>query len=112
MFDRYLNRKIIKNNLDMYKNTLEKRGLKFLDHYNTYKFSYKDENKLAYMDTFSHIWSIGDRYYKLSYRYYNTVNDWWIIALYNNKPTESDIMIGETIYIPADPVTFLKNIKK
>jgi hypothetical protein len=100
MIDRYSNRKIFKNNLENYNFLIKNRGLKFISHYNSFKYSYKNEQNLGYITTYQHIWSLGDRYYKLSQKYYQNTNDWWLIALYNNKPTESDIILGETLFIP------------
>ena len=52
----------------------------------------------------SHYWVVGDRYFKLAQRYYNDHKLWYIIALYNRKPTESQIEPGEEIKIPTDVV--------
>ena len=47
-----------------------------------------------------HVWKTGDRYYKLSKQYYGDPTYWWLIAWYNQKPTEADIDLGDIIYIP------------
>jgi nucleoid-associated protein YgaU len=48
----------------------------------------------------SHVWKTGDRYYKLAEQYYGRPHYWWAIALYNNKPTEGHVKLGDTIVIP------------
>ena len=48
----------------------------------------------------THIWKVGDRFYKLSDKYYNNPNYWWILAWFNHKPLETDISLGEIINIP------------
>lgn len=104
MIDRYSKKNILLNNLEEYKNIFRLRGIKFINQYSSPTFSYKNNANFSY---FTHIWTIGDRYYKLSYEYYGDPNDWWIIALFNNKPTESDIILGESILIPTSPTEFI-----
>ena len=70
--------------------------------------TYPDQSirrKLSYEE---HYWSVGDKYYKLSYKYYGTQNDWWVIARFNGKPTEADITIGDKLLIPF-PLDLVKD---
>ncbi len=100
MINRYSRRAKLNNNLEQYRKLLFNRGLKNIKHYETANFPINNPNEIQNITTVSHIWTIGDRYYKLASKYYNDPTDWWIIALFNNKPTESDIMLGEEILIP------------
>lgn len=59
----------------------------------------KDEDVLD-MEIVFHTWKVGDRFYKLSEKYYGTTEYWWIIARFNKKPTEAHLKIGETLQIP------------
>jgi hypothetical protein len=69
---------------------------------NRFVFSNDDE---LYEDilrrTFPHIWKTGDRYYKLAAAYYGRPQLWWVIALYNQKPTEGHLKRGDVIKIPT-----------
>jgi nucleoid-associated protein YgaU len=56
----------------------------------------------------NHIWKTGDRYYKLAERYYGRPQYWWAIALYNNKPTEGHIKLGDTIRVPLPLEKYLR----
>jgi len=47
-----------------------------------------------------HIWTQGDRFYKLALDNYGSYRHWWIIPWFNQKPLESDYKLGEYIYIP------------
>ena len=67
--------------------------------------SQKIRRKLSYEE---HYWSSGDRYYKLSYKYYGNREDWWIIARFNGKPTEADLTIGDRLIIPM-PLDIVKD---
>jgi nucleoid-associated protein YgaU len=55
---------------------------------------------MARLDILTYVWSMGDRYYKLAYRFYGDSKDWWVIAKFNQKPTESHVKIGDIILIP------------
>jgi len=52
--------------------------------------------------TTDHIWKYGDRYYQLAQVYYNSPTYWWIIAWFNNKPTEAHLKPGEVLRIPLE----------
>jgi len=60
----------------------------------------------------THTWRASDRFYKLAYQYYGDATYWWVIALYNNKPLESDIQLGETILIPTPLETIIAAMEK
>ena len=101
MIDRYSKRTKLNNALEQYRKLFSNRGLKHIKHYETPKFPILNADQIKNITTISHIWTIGDRYYKLASKHYGDPKDWWIIALYNNKPTESDIMLGDEILIPV-----------
>jgi hypothetical protein len=48
------------------------------------------------------VYTMGDRLYKFAYEYYGDVDYWWIIAWYNNKPTDAHFKIGDVVYIPRE----------
>lgn len=101
MTERYKNRKIVKNNLEMYSDSFKRRGLKQILQYTTPNFSYINEQQFKNLVIIRHIWKEGDRYYKLAEKYYGDPRDWWIIAKFNQLPTESDIQIGDVVSIPT-----------
>jgi len=47
-----------------------------------------------------HIWSTGDRFYKLAAKHYGNPEYWWVIAHYNQRPTEANMSLGDMIRIP------------
>lgn len=101
MINRYLNRTIYKNNRNFYENVFLKRKIKFINQYETPEFYYPSKDQIKQIETIEHIWSVGDRYYKLAEEYYGDPRDWWIIAKFNNKPTEAHIKIGDVLLIPV-----------
>ena len=52
--------------------------------------------------TTGHLWTVGDRFYKLAHQYYGDVNFWWVIAWWNGYPTEGHINTGDYLDIPLD----------
>ena len=70
--------------------------------------TYPDQDIRRRLNYEEHYWSAGDKYYKLSYKYYGTQNDWWVIARFNGKPTEADLKIGDKLIIPF-PLDLVKD---
>lgn len=97
---RYDNRQLRATKVEKLGKILSKRNRNFVQHYKTPEFSYPDEEDIAEFSFFSHVWSSGDRYYKLAHTHYGDPGLWWVIALYNNKPTEHHLQLGDVIYIP------------
>tara|TARA_R110000851_G_scaffold40922_1_gene102814 strand:- start:218 stop:550 length:333 start_codon:yes stop_codon:yes gene_type:complete len=97
---RYTKNKIINNEDPAYKRYLKDRGMNKINHYSISKFSQPDLKDLSNFDRISHIWKTGDKYYKLAAEHYNDPTKWWVIALYNQKPTESHVKVGEVLFIP------------
>ena len=80
----------------------ERNGVKSITHYETpilYNPSIVDRMNL---NTTTHIWAVGDRYYRLADQYYGDPKLWWIIAWYNGRPTEADCFPGDLLSIPLD----------
>ncbi len=87
------------NDIDLYSEVREKRNKNELMQFEAKQFSINDNIEV---ETVSHIWSKGDRLYKLSHKYYDTIQFWWVIAFFNQKPTDSHYKYGDVIYIPTD----------
>lgn len=63
-------------------------GNYFYNLYNTLTFDDTDFPENVYTE---HIFSIGDYWTLLSYKYYNTTSLWWIICLANNIRNPLDL---------------------
>jgi len=102
MTNRYDNRKIIHNNNGLYYNILEGRGLSNtkLVHYNISKVVPLSQEEVDSFSLTGHIWQASDTLYKLSHLYYGSIEYWWIIAWFNQKPTDYNIELGDSIWIP------------
>ena len=96
-----LTRSIVRNKEEIYKEHLRKRGVKHIDHYSTVEMHHPDADDLEDVESLTHVWGIGDRYSKLAYQHYGDPRYWWIIAWYNQLPTESHVSLRDVVYIPT-----------
>ena len=100
MTSRYDNRLAAFNNLPMYRSLLKKRGIKFIRQFKTADIYFPTDEEMGTLREVDHIWRLGDRFYKLAHTYYDNAELWWIIAWYNQTPTESHVTTGQVIQIP------------
>lgn len=100
---RYENRGTIElDKRDMFKQIKERRKLDSITMYTTPRFKRITDEILEDIEYESYTWTRGDRFYKLAYDFYGNPSYWWVIAMFNNAPTEQHILIGEEIFIPYD----------
>ena len=99
---RYKNQKVFFNVEEAYQRYLKKtRGMLKVKQYNTPKFRYPSQEEFGRLNTIKHIWGTGDRYFKLAAEYYDDPEMWWVIAFFNQKPTEFHLKAGDVVYIPV-----------
>jgi hypothetical protein len=109
MPSRYDNREILRNNNEMYKSVFKNRNVAFIRQYSTPLFRYPNSEQSTTYQVDSVIWGVGDKFYKLADQYYGDSSLWWIIAKFNNKPTESHLDVGDVVLIPY-PVSSILNV--
>jgi hypothetical protein len=107
MSNRYDDRKIFKNANEMYERVFDERDVRFIRHYGSPNMRYPTIPQLREIKSIQHIWKVGDRFYKLASSYYSNPQYWWVIAQYNKRPTESDLIPGNLLYIPLPLETVL-----
>ena len=100
MSNRNNNRVIRTNGAQIYKEKLKKKVLKKVQQYTTPIFNELTAKKRGSLERVRHIWTRGDRLYKLASKHYGDPELWWLIAWYNQKPTESHFKLGQTVLIP------------
>ena len=101
MSSRYTRRRIVKNNLPRYESLLEKRQVSNLRHYDTFFLNRIDQEKLRTFEKKTHRWQASDKFFKLASVYYDNPELWWVIAQFNQRPTENHCRPGDLIYIPV-----------
>jgi hypothetical protein len=99
--DKFRNRDrfVFSNSSELYENILRRKKITSLKQYGTASFSSLRAKRS--IKTFPHVWTTGDRYYKLASTYFDNPRLWWIIALYNQKPTEGHLKKGDVLRIPV-----------
>lgn len=100
MYNRYRDRAIVNNDLEEYKEVFKKRNVKFIRQYMSPNFKNPNEKDLSKMQITAYKWKFDDTFHKLAYAFYGDVSAWWIIARFNNKPTEAHVAVGDIIYVP------------
>lgn len=107
------NRGIGRNEHIKYFDNFQKRNVKFVDQYvspTIAPITFDDDQAIFKTE---HIWTMGDKLWKLSQQYYGEPTYWWIIAWYNRKPTESHFSVGDVVLIPTplERILYLYNRK-
>ena len=97
---RYDARKKITNTADIYEEFRDERDTKNLRQFSTPEITMLTAEKRQSLKVVRHIWKSGDKYWKLSQQFYNDPDLWWLIAWYNQKPTEAHLNIGDIIHVP------------
>lgn len=99
---RYKQSRKATNKDDMYKDVFDKRGIKSITQFRAKRLRQVDQSVKQRIRFREYVWSYGDTFWLLAHKSYADSKLWWIIAGFNNKPTEAHIEIGETIKIPIE----------
>ena len=94
---RYARKIVAINEQEIYKETLKKRGVERIEQYKTITLKDYEDFKI---ESIEHIWTCGDSFWNLAAQHYGNSKYWYIIARYNNTPTEAHVSIGQIIKIP------------
>jgi hypothetical protein len=97
---RYELRKLAANNASLYSEHFGKRDVKYINQFTTPEFSKDAFDKAKELIFSFHVWSTSDKLYKLAFKHYGDSSLWWVIAIANQKPTESHFKLGDVVIIP------------
>ena len=111
MASRYLNRKVTRNDNKLYKKFLEDRNVKYIRQFRSPILAYPTAREMGQLQKAGHIWTIGDRFYKLAHKHYGESQYWWVIAWFNKTPTEAHVSLGDVVYVPLPLHTILNLLK-
>jgi len=109
---RFTKRKIFDNVNELYQEMAEERDVSKFRQYETPNFRYPTSAELQEIGYIRHIWTTGDKFFKLAHSHYGDSQLWWIIAWFNRLPTESHAKKGQIILIPkplGKILTYLRN---
>tara|TARA_Y100001937_G_C6898306_1_gene232134 strand:+ start:149 stop:487 length:339 start_codon:yes stop_codon:yes gene_type:complete len=100
---RYNSYRILNNSNEYYRKLRQERNnVKNIRQYETPILRHPTITERAAIESTQHIWTVGDRFYKLAQKYYNDPTLWWVIAWYNGTPTEADVYGGYLLTIPIN----------
>jgi len=99
---RYENREIVTNDLLEYQPLFERRKLSRIIHFKSGGLKYPTQEQIDTLNIQSDVWKRGDAFWKYASKFYDGRSElWWVIAFFNNTPTDAHIKIGQTVYIPT-----------
>jgi len=101
MASRYDNGRPFINDKEEYKEFFEDRGVDYIRQFRTGMLTQPTVEDRARLNPVKHVWQVGDRYSKLAHRYYGNSALWWVIAWYNQRPTEAHVKPGIVVRIPT-----------
>ena len=110
MGNRYSSRMKFLNDQESYDEIFEARDVPYIKQYGTPRLRSPSVAARSQFSTVQHVWKVGDRYYKLAIKYYKDPQYWWVIALYNKKPTEGHLRVGDLIIIPLPLQNVLRSM--
>ena len=96
------NRSLATNSENLYRKVFKKKGVRAIMQYTTPIAKRPTQEALDTIRYQEYIWTVGDRFWRLADRMYGNKDMLFIIARFNNKPTEAHVKAGETIKIPLD----------
>ena len=99
---RYRSRPSAVNEDQLYQEVLEERGVTKITQFVTPEFSRPTDEMLNKLPYKKYVWTVGDRYWRIAQREYGDRNLWYLIARFNNKPTEAHVQPGDLIKIPTN----------
>ena len=91
----------VANDLEEFEDLLEVRKKMFIVQHKTKTLKNITPAEMSQVYSIHHLWKMADRYWKLSNKYYNDPKYWWVIAEWNQRPTEALIDVGEIILVPT-----------
>lgn len=98
---RYSKTRIFTNDYIEYKPLFENRGLQYIRQFATNTLLYPTEEDIAEFKVDRYMWKIGDAMWRYAAQHYGRANLWWVIAHFNQKPTDHHFKVGDIVYIPS-----------
>jgi hypothetical protein len=112
MYSRYANRKIFINASKEYKDEFFKdRDLEEMVQYDSPRIGFPDLQAIQGLTSTPIRWDVKSRLFNLASEHYGDPSMWWVIAWYNQKPTEAHFNVGDVVYIPTPLSSVLQYFK-
>jgi hypothetical protein len=105
---RYASQDIITNDHELYDELFRERGVTKIRQFETPIIYHPNLQDLTNISYETRRWKLGDRLYKIAHEFYGDSTYWWVIAQFNNKPTESHFKVGDICYVPISIESILE----
>tara|TARA_Y100000593_G_C4044270_1_gene206659 strand:- start:83 stop:442 length:360 start_codon:yes stop_codon:yes gene_type:complete len=110
---RYTERELFTNTDPGYVESIfDKRDVQQILQYNTARFYYPTIQERQAMSMTPKIWTSTSRLYNLAATVYGDSRLWWVLAWFNQKPTEAHFKVGDVYYVPDSPAEIIRFFKK
>ena len=101
-YSRYFGRDVFTNSDPKYREAFfNEKGIKQIEQYETPIMGYPTMDQMETLTNLAITWAASSRLYNLAEEFYGDPQYWWVIAWYNQKPTEAHFNIGDIVYIPT-----------
>jgi len=108
--NRNIDRQTINNKDYLYRKKFFNKGVTNINQLETSYLTYPSREKINKLNINIHIWKQGDSLEKLASQYYANPAYWWVLALFNQKPTEQHYSVGDNVYIPLPLYSILNSM--
>jgi len=83
------------------------RDIQQIIQYKTARFYFPTDEEMSGISFYTTTWGVTDKLYNIAANVYGAPELWWLIAWFNQKPTEAHFRTGDVVYIPQDAVQIL-----
>lgn len=97
---RYNKTPIVINNTEQWRKIAKEKGLNYIRQTSTPTIKHPDAEDILAIEESERVWSFGDRLWKIAQNAYNDPKLWWVIAQWNQKPTDAHFKIGDIYFVP------------
>lgn len=88
-------------NDERYNYFLSQRGVRSILYYTKPELRYPTDEEILGLNLIAYRWKSGDSLTLIANDYYNSYDDWWMIAYFNKISCEYELRAGDLIYIPT-----------
>ena len=99
---RFISREKAVNKKEQYDKLFKKRGVRRVVQYRSPTATYVSDEDLLRVECYEVVWAATLTLELLAQQYYGNFAQWWVIAAFNRKPTESHFKVGDIVRIPRN----------
>ena len=82
------------------KEFFQDKGVEAVYQFETQALRYPTPEEIKSLNIETEIWKRGSKLFKLAHKHYSDSRMWWVIAWFNQKPTDSHYTFGDKVLIP------------